>query len=146
MQFLFGFGLFYDIWAPIIEIVINLTIAIWGGYMWGLPGVLLGGLTSQILIVGIWKPYFLFKKGFKEPAWNYWKHISVYCAGVILPALFIILLLNPLLPFNAFDSWTYWILCAGIDLGAYSLISIILLYYFTSGMRSFVHRFIKIKL
>ena len=146
MQFLFGLGLFYDVWAPIAEIVINLVVAILGGYMWGLPGVLLGGLTSQILIVGIWKPYFLFKNGFKESVWNYWKHIFVYCIGIILPALFIIFVLNPLLPFSAFNSWYYWILYAGINVSIYGIISIILLYYFTPGMRNFVYRFIKIKL
>ncbi|QWP30287.1 hypothetical protein J5W80_05490 [Akkermansia muciniphila] len=55
-QFLYGYGLFWDVWAPLAESVINISVAIIGGYLWGLPGVLLGGISSLILIVGIWKP------------------------------------------------------------------------------------------
>lgn len=32
-QFLQGYGLFHDIWAPIAEVVINLTVAIIGVFM-----------------------------------------------------------------------------------------------------------------
>ena len=71
-QFLQGYGLFHDIWAPIAEVVINLTVAIIGGYLWGLPGILMGNITSLILIVGIWKPYFLYSKGFKISVIHYW--------------------------------------------------------------------------
>ena len=48
-QFLYGYGLFSDTWAPITEICINLTVAIIGGYLWGLPGVLLGGITLSLI-------------------------------------------------------------------------------------------------
>ena len=41
-QFLYGYGLFWDVWAPLAESVINISVAIIGGYLWGLPGVLLG--------------------------------------------------------------------------------------------------------
>ena len=47
MQFLFGYGMFSDIWAPLAEIVINLSVAIACGAKWGLPGILLGGLTKS---------------------------------------------------------------------------------------------------
>ena len=47
MQFLFGYGMFSDIWAPLAEIVINLSVAIACGAKWGLPGILLGGLINS---------------------------------------------------------------------------------------------------
>ena len=76
MQFNYGYGLFWDVWAPIAEIVINLGVACYCGSLWGLPGVLLGGITSQIIIVNIWKPYLLFHWGFKDS-------IGEYIVGII---------------------------------------------------------------
>ncbi len=146
MQFLYGFGLFYDIWAPIAEIVINLTIAIIGGYMWGLPGVLLGGLISQILIVGIWKPYFLFKQGFKESVWTYWKQMFLHYTAILLPAVTVICVINRCISFNASDSFFNWLLIAIIDLVVYILLTVGLLYAVTHGMRDFIKRFMHKKI
>lgn len=71
-QFINGFGLFYDIWAPAAEAIIFIFTAIIGGYLWQLEGVLLGSITSLLIIVYGWKPYFLFKKGFKLSLKCYW--------------------------------------------------------------------------
>ena len=71
--FLNGYGLFKDIWAPIAEAIINLGGAIIGGYFWGLSGIILGTTASMVIIVFIWKPYFLFKEGIKLPLYNYIK-------------------------------------------------------------------------
>lgn len=66
-QFCYGCGLFADIWAPYAESIIMVVFAIAGGSQWGLPGVLLGPLASIIIIIYIWKPYYLFSRGFKIP-------------------------------------------------------------------------------
>lgn len=145
MQFLYGFGLFYDIWAPVAEIIINLSVAIIGGYWGGLPGVILGGLTSQILIVGIWKPYFLFKRGFKESIWSYWKQMFLYFSAILLPAVIIINVINKYVSFNPSDSIINWLLMAVIDIGGYIILTIGLLYMWTPGMGNFLHRFLSIK-
>lgn len=142
MQFLFGYGMFQDIWAPISEIIINLSVAIIGGSLWGLPGILLGGLTSQLLIIGIWKPYFLFKKGFKESVWNYWRGLGKLSFSVLTPGLLIIAFLQPLIHFVPSDNYLNWILYAIIIAGTYSLLTIPLLYLLNSGMRQLTHRFI----
>lgn len=63
-----GFGLFQDIWAPVVEGVINLGVALVGGYFLGITGVLLGTVASNIIIVFGWKPYYIFKKAFKMNA------------------------------------------------------------------------------
>lgn len=145
MQFLYGFGLFYDVWAPVAEIIINLSVAIVGGYFFGLTGVILGGLTSQILIVGIWKPYFLFKQGFKESVWIYWKQMFLHFGAILLPAVIIISVINSLVQFNASDSIINWLLMAVIDIGMYIILTIGLLYMLTSGMKNFLHRFLTMK-
>lgn len=70
-QFLNGFGLFYDIWAPLTEALILGIVAVIGGTRWGLPGVLLGPICSSLIIVHIWRPIFLFTKGFHKPIFHY---------------------------------------------------------------------------
>lgn len=142
MQFLFGYGLFRDIWAPIAEIVINLSVAIIGGMNWGLPGVLLGGLVSQILIVGIWKPYFLYSAGFKESVWRYWANISIYFVCIIAPWVLMYLFVLPVLDINPGLSFTNWILYSLIIVSIYSIGAFGFLYGFTNGMRAFTYRFI----
>ena len=71
-QFINGYGLFYDVWAPATEAIIFIIIALVGGYLWQLEGVLLGSITSSIIIIYIWKPYFLFNQGLKISVKYYW--------------------------------------------------------------------------
>lgn len=86
--FINAYGLFQDIFAPIIEASINLGTAILLGYYWGLNGILCGTLVSFILIVFLWKPVFLFKRGFKLSIsgyiTNYIKHILVLIISYII--------------------------------------------------------------
>lgn len=55
VQFVNGYGLFYDVWASFAEISLNLGIAIYLGFSYGLEGILLGGIVSQLVIIGIWR-------------------------------------------------------------------------------------------
>ncbi|MEP5341484.1 MAG: hypothetical protein ABJL44_07125 [Algibacter sp.] len=71
-QYIHAYGLFHDIWAPITEGLLNLIISIILASYFGITGVLLGTFISVSLIVLIWKPYFLYKNGFKKPLLSYW--------------------------------------------------------------------------
>jgi O-antigen/teichoic acid export membrane protein len=71
-QFLFGYGLFYDVWAPIVEALIFVISAMIGGSFLGLDGILLGPIFSLSIIVLGWKPYFLFSRGFKVSVVKFW--------------------------------------------------------------------------
>lgn len=138
-QFLYGYGLFSDTWAPITEICINLSVAIIGGYLWGLPGVLLGGIVSLLTIIGIWKPYFLFKAGFKVSIWEYWFNYLKHLIIILIPA-FVCHFLMPAEIFNPQVSFLNWIFYGICICSTYSLSTYILLYLFTQGMRDFTHR------
>lgn len=70
--FINAYGLFSDVWAPIAESAISISVAILCGMKWGLPGVLMGDLTASILIIYVWKTYFLFTHGFKVNPLRYW--------------------------------------------------------------------------
>lgn len=141
MQFIYGYGLFYDIWASIAEIIINLSIAIICGSIYGLKGVLLGGITSQILIVGIWKPYFLFKKAFHENILVYWANWIKFLFVILFPWISISYFTQE---FNIIEpnSFINWILYAIIITSLYSISSYLLMYITSQGMRRFTKRFI----
>lgn len=91
--FISAYGMFQDIAAPIVESILNIGLSVLLGYYWGLFGILLGVAISQVIIILGWKPYFLYKYGFKLCFLEYLKRytkyilvifISMYCANVIL--------------------------------------------------------------
>lgn len=86
--FLAAYGLFQDVWAPIAEAVLNLGLSILMGYFFGLTGILSGVAISLLLIVWGWKPYFLYRCGFKESILEYILRYTKYI--LLLVASFII--------------------------------------------------------
>lgn len=60
-QFLQAHGFFDDVWAAFTEAGLNVSLSILFGMKWGLPGVLCGVVSSLVLIVLIWKPFYLFR-------------------------------------------------------------------------------------
>lgn len=141
-QFLFGYGLFNDTWAPITEICINLTTAIIGGALWGLPGVLLGGIVSLSIIAGIWKPYFLFKCGlntkFRYYLIGYFKQLSIIISTGIT--------CHYLLPSTIFSpqtSFVHWTIYAIVLILTYSILTSGLFYFVVPSIRSFTKRISK---
>ena len=76
--FINAYGLYDDVWAAYAEGIINLSITLIVGYFFGLVGILLGKIISMLLMVVIWKPYYLYKKGFHESLFVYWKNITIH--------------------------------------------------------------------
>jgi hypothetical protein len=70
-QFIQGSGLFSDVWSPLVEVLLLLVVSLSCGWLWGLPGVLLGPIVSVIAVIYLWKPYFLFSRGFKMSVYHY---------------------------------------------------------------------------
>lgn len=141
-QFLCGYGLFYDVWSPIIETFIYITIAILGGYYLGLNGILLGSTISQIIIAICWKPYFLFTKGFNISLTYYWLNWSKYI--VLISLSFIIsYYISCYISINPKDNYLSWILYAITTVFIFILIEAGMLILFTQGMRDFIKRIIR---
>lgn len=61
-HYLNAHGLYNDIWAPLAEAGLNIGFSILLGYFWGLNGIIMGILISQVAIISLWKPYFLLRK------------------------------------------------------------------------------------
>lgn len=68
-----SYGLYGDTWAAWAELIINITVTLITAITWGIVGILLGKIISLFLIIVLWKPYYLFNKGFNLPISSYWK-------------------------------------------------------------------------
>lgn len=85
-----SYGLYGDVWAAWAEGIINIAVTIIVALKWGIVGILLGKIVSLFVIVVIWKPYYLFSQGFKEPITTYWKGIIRYYLSFILAFAFML--------------------------------------------------------
>lgn len=141
-SFINAYGLFKDIWAPIVEACINLGCSIIFGSIWGLPGILFGVIVSLMIIVFTWKPYFLFKEALKVKisiyVKMYIKHIllSVFAAA---PVVYLARIL-PIYPSRNIVSFIGY---GFIILSFFSFFLYVLLFTFEEGMKGFTKRFVK---
>ena len=140
--FLAAYGLYQDIWAPIVEAMLNLGLSILLGYYYGLTGILSGVLISSLVIVYSWKPYFLYSQGFKISVLHYWIGYIKHLLIILLPAI-VCYYLFPNNKFTPESSFTHWIVYGAIIISTYGIFTCSLLYLFTPGIRAFAHRILK---
>jgi len=142
--FINGYGLFNYVWAPVAEALISVLLSIAGGIYLGLPGVLIGPVVSMLLIVGIWKPYFLYSKGFKISVWPYWRSIFKFLLIFAVAWGFSAFILKfvKINPENGYLQWTIYAICVTT---IFSVAHFALMYLFEPGMRKFFKRIKKIK-
>ncbi|MEQ3106062.1 lipopolysaccharide biosynthesis protein [Bacteroides salyersiae] len=140
--FLWGAGMFYDIWAPISEAIIYIVVAFIGGHIWGLPGVILGNTISLLIIIGIWKPYFLFKKDFHLPLKLYifgWSKITIY---YIISIVSTYILLKNYIQFIP-NNWGELIIYVFAATITFAILFVGFYYIFSSNLRKGIKRTLK---
>lgn len=143
-QFIYGFGLFYDIWAPITESILFIVFSCLLGMHFGLAGVLSGPIISMLIIIFMWKPYFLFTKGFKKSVTFYIYHFfkNMVLSGLsMLVCLKIFQMMQDSLTLS--NPWLTWIVQASFVTILMVGLSAIFYYTLSSDFRSFFHRLIK---
>ena len=83
-----AYGIFWDRYAPIVEAILNLIVSITLGIKWGILGVVIGTVVSNIVITRCWKPYVIFKYGFKEKVSKFFtinlKYLLMGIIGIII--------------------------------------------------------------
>lgn len=134
-QFISAYGMYQDIYAPIVEAILNLGLSILLGSMWGITGILLGINISLFIVIHGWKPYFLYSRAFKKSVWGY--HLRQ--GGEILLVLTVGGLLTHFLPrvttFSASPSWLQWLGTSLLGTSLLALTSGVLLYLLHSDFR-----------
>ena len=104
-----GSGFFDDIQCPILESIINLIFSIILGIKYGLNGIIMGTIISNISIILIYKPVLTFKRCFNQSLKEY---IKVY-GNYVLLIIISLLSLNKIIRIFIVDeinSWLNWIL------------------------------------
>lgn len=137
--YIYAYGLFGDVWAPLTEASINIILSIILGYFWGLQGILTGVLISLLIVVFLWKPYYLFKKGLQSTLYTY-IILYVKCVISVGIVLAIIYTLYTIFPYDQISA-RHWIIL--YQLGIFCTFSILLfgvLNMTLKGMRSFAER------
>lgn len=138
-QFLYGYGLFSDTWSPVAQTVIYLFAAILGGFFFGLNGIIFASILSFFLIMGVWKPYFLYKRGLHIPIWKYWS--KNLCFNLInLVSIFFSLLLVRRIHF-VIDSWKSWIIYSMLSTIIFVIINMSLMCLLNRHVKSLFRRF-----
>ena len=61
-----AYGIFWDIYSPIVESILNLLFSILFAIKFGILGVVIGTIISNIVITIVWKPYVIFKHVFNQ--------------------------------------------------------------------------------
>lgn len=141
-QFLYAYGLFHDVWAPAAEAVLSISVSLIGGAYWGLEGVLLGSVVSMLFIVILWKPYFLYHRGFEESLREYWLEVGKQLLLILASWAFMGWMVR-FIPVNPYDGYISWIIYAIMLVGILGVLLISLFYIFTSGFRFFVARILE---
>ncbi|WP_455664377.1 lipopolysaccharide biosynthesis protein [Phocaeicola sp.] len=138
--FISAYGLYQDIWAPIVEAILNIGGAIILGYFWGVTGVLGGSVISLLVIVCMWKPYLLYKKGFNEDIHEYIRFYLRYMLLIIVAFVCSSFILNSIKSCIQMSNICKWLLSACIVFLVYSIISGVIFYMFDSSIRKVIVR------
>lgn len=139
-QFISAFGLFSDIWAPVAETCINIGLSLILGWLYGLNGIISGALVSMVLIVGIWKPYYLFNRAFKVSVWNYWRELGKNIAAVVCSGAAAYYVTRIFLTTDPYCGWGELVVYAAVQSVAFTVFAIPFLFIFRTGFTYFVAR------
>ena len=137
--FNYAHGLYADVWSAWAELIINISITIIAGLKWGIIGILLGKITSLMVIIVFWKPYYLFSAGFKKSVGIYWRGvlrnyiISAFAFGTSLYILHFV-------PINPYYSIWDWALYAAIGMIIFLTIDLSATLSFAKGAKDSLNR------
>lgn len=136
-DYLSAYGYFGDVWASIIEVILNIGLSIYLGIIWGLNGVILGVLVTNIIISLVWKPIYLFKIKLRVGYMRFCKLFIKLCVIIIVGYFVSIMLSNCYLPLKVPDKYY-----ESITLGIFTLLSGALMFISFRSFRKLIKRFI----
>ena len=144
-QFIAAKGQYGDIWAPAVEASLNIGLSLTLGRHYGLEGILAGVLTSLILVVVIWKPYYLIRRGglklteSGDSLRQYWvtylKH-TILATGSGVTVWGMTRLLPEMGDWDACRLMTYAVMTVGV----YVVLLAVVSYMTSEGSRTFIQR------
>lgn len=134
-----AYGHYADTWAAWTQLIINLAVTLATAPFLGLIGILLGKIAGTFFIDLIWKPYYLFRVGFRQKISIYWLGEARYYFALALSVGLATWLFH-LVPIDAATSWGQWLLKSIITVPSFALIYLLVLCCLTKGTRDLFHR------
>jgi len=137
-MYIFSSGLFHDVWASVVELVLTLGGMLVLGKFWGIAGLISAKIISYLFVV-TWKPYLLFHDGLHRSVWEFWRgQLHHYAIFAMFMAVVIVLKYKVVEP-NVHS----WLSLVGY--GVAVTVPLILAYFLalfvlTDGMKHFVRR------
>ena len=138
-----AYQLFGDVWAPVVEGIINLGCSFWLGSIWGLNGILVGIALSLLATGLLWKPYYLFSRGLKTTTFLYYRHYALLTIVIGVSMVGSLYLIKYLMPADG-RGIIYVIIHQAMAFLTFFLASYLLLMSTTRSMRLFHNRIIRI--
>lgn len=135
-----SYGLYGDVWSAWAEGIINITVTVAIAINWGIIGILLGKIVSLFFIVVLWKPYYLFTQGIKEPIKTYWNGILRYYICFIVAFAYMGTMVYTIGITPKTEILSMCLFGGSVVLPTIILYTV-LLYIFAPGMKSLVFRF-----
>lgn len=109
-SFVFGYGLFKDVWVPYVETTTAIILSLIGGYVWGLFGVICGIFIPRLFVSHLWRPIFLFGNGFKKPVYIYYLLFLKYIIFLVPCVIVSYFISNSIIEYDKLSlSWLSWI-------------------------------------
>ena len=138
-SFLSAYGLFQDVFSPVVEGALHLSFSILLGYYWGLPGILAGRVAGLLFLI-CWKPYFLYSRGFQIPIKRHIQLMGKVIFLILLSAGICQITTKHLMPpYYSFTEWIY----NSILLFVYSILVFFILFaVFCKEFRNLFYRFL----
>ena len=106
-----GAGFFDDIQSPIFEAIINLVFSIILGIKYGLDGIIMGTIISNVLVIMIYKPILVFKRCFDKGVKEYIKIYGNYLILLIISLIVLNIATKPFIRTNI-NTWIDWVIYA----------------------------------
>lgn len=143
-QFINGYKLFADTWVPVCRIA-SISICILGGCLWGMAGILVAQIFATVVLLHMWKPYYLFKKGFRLPFVKYVEMFSINLVCLFGAYVVTQLLCKRILFYaDTADSWGGWLTNAVVFVLILGIIALMVSYFLQRGIRNFIDRFVNV--
>lgn len=134
-----AYGLYDDVWAPVVKSIINFVLSVILVQQIGIKGLLIGTFVSVLCIEGVWRPYYVYKWGFKNNHNLYLKGVFKLMLTFVTSGLFTSILLANLNLENS--NFLYWTINATITSTIVIFFFGLLLYVSNSYCRNLVARF-----
>ena len=137
--FINGAGLYQDVWATWASFFITLCVTLVLGPFYGIAGILIGKMSSLLVINVFWKPYFLFTQGFHKSVWVFWRGMAPLYIIFAVFACIAVLIKKHVIDVYA-DSFLSLIVYGALTFLPLMALYFLTLFVGTKGMKYFVAR------